>query len=202
THIFLSDFTRAYAETKDNKYFDESFKLLTNWFDNFPLKNKDNIDPLAYHDEGTAIRLLFWFKYYNEFKNLMSEEQIEIFEEKIDETGNLLFQDDFYAGLNNHGMFQDMGLIAYSLFKFENFDDNIIFNKAMDRLVNYFEEVFTSEGVHKEHAPSYHVLLLHSLKQILQTLSKIGYLDDRLKTLQNVFKKGEQYTINITIPDF
>lgn len=202
THIFLSDFTRAYAETKDDKYFIESFKLLTDWFEKFPIEERNSIDPLAYHDEGTAIRLLFWFKYYNEFKDLMNEEQISVFQEKIDEVGDLLFQDDFYAGLNNHGMFQDMGLIAYVLFKFENFEENKIFNKAMDRLVTYFKEVFTSEGIHKEHAPSYHVLLLHSLKQILQTLSKVDYSNDRLKTLQNIFRKGEQYTINITMPDF
>lgn len=202
THIFLSDFTRAYAETKDEKYFHESFKLLTDWFETFPIEKIESVDPLAYHDEGTAIRLLFWFKYYNEFQNLMSDEQVSIFEEKIDEVGNLLYQDDFYAGLNNHGMFQDMGLIAYTLFKFEDFGKNIIFNKAMDRLVTYFKEVFTSEGIHKEHAPSYHVLLIYSLKQILQALEKIEYTDDRLEFLQDIFKKGEDYTINIIMPDF
>src|SRR5699024_5673389 len=130
------------------KYFTESFKLLESWFKQFPITDMDEIDPLAYHDEGTAIRLLFWFKYYNAFQDLMSSEQIELFEEKVDEIGDLLYQDDFYAGLNNHGMFQDMGLIAYTLFKFEEFPENRIFNKAMDRLVTYFKEVFTSEGIH------------------------------------------------------
>ncbi|WP_411843713.1 alginate lyase family protein [Salinicoccus sp. HZC-1] len=202
THIFLSDFTRAYAETKDQKYFIESFKLLENWFNQFPITEIENVDPLAYHDEGTAIRLLFWFKYYNEFRDLMNEDQIRLFEEKIDEIGNLLYQDDFYAGLNNHGMFQDMGLIAYTLFKFEYFAENEIFNKAMDRLTTYFKEVFTSEGIHKEHAPSYHILLIYSLKQILQALEKVDYEDDRVAFLKNIFKKGEDYSINIIMPDF
>lgn len=202
THIFLSDFTRAYAETKDQKYFTESFKLLENWFEQFPVSERGSIDPLAYHDEGSAIRLLFWFKYYNEFQDLMNDEQIRLFEEKIDEIGNLLYQDDFYAGLNNHGMFQDMGLIAYTLFKFEEFPENKIFNKAMDRIVTYFQEVFTSEGIHKEHAPSYHILLIYSLKQILQALEKVDYEDDRVAFLKNIFKKGEDYSINIIMPDF
>lgn len=202
THIFLSDFTRAYAETKDQKYFIESFKLLENWFKQFPITQIENVDPLAYHDEGTAIRLLFWFKYYNEFRDLMNDDQIRLFEEKIDEIGNLLYQDDFYAGLNNHGMFQDMGLIAYTLFKFEYFAENEIFNRAMDRLTTYFKEVFTSEGIHKEHAPSYHILLIYSLKQILQALEKVDYEDDRVAFLKNIFKKGEDYSINIIMPDF
>src|SRR5699024_927753 len=186
----------------DRKYFAESFKLLENWFEQFPITDMENIDPLAYHDEGTAIRLLFWFKYYNEFQDLMNTDQVQLLESKIDETGNLLYKDDFYAGLNNHGMFQDMGLIAYTLFKFEKFPENEIFNKAMDRLVNYFKEVFTSEGIHKEHAPSYHILLIYSLKQILQALNKVEYEDDRVTFLKDIFKKGEDYTINIIMPDF
>jgi len=202
THIFLSDFTRAYAETKNEKYFNESFYLLESWFENFPISKKEELDPLAYHDEGTAIRLLYWFKYYNEFFNMFSDSQITLFESKIDEVGELLCQDDFYAGLNNHGMFQDMGLIAYSLFKFEDFSQNDVFNKAMDRLNTYFKEVFTSEGIHKEHAPSYHILLIYSLKQILQSLEKVEYTDERVVFLQGIFEKGEDYTINIIMPDF
>src|SRR5699024_2355662 len=186
----------------DRKYFAESFKLLENWFEQFPITDMENIDPLAYHDEGTAIRLLFWFKYYNEFQDLMNTDQVQLLESKIDETGNLLYKDDFYAGLNNHGMFQDMDLIAYTLFKFEKFPENEIFNKAMDRLVNYFKEVFTSEGIHKEHAPSYHILLIYSVKQILQALNKVEYEDDRVTFLKDIFKKGEDYTINIIMPDF
>lgn len=202
THIFLADFTRAYAETGDEKYFTESFKLLENWFNTFPLSKIDTIDPLAYHDEGTSIRLLFWFKYYAQFRELFSEEQKQLIESKIDEAGNLLFQDKFYAGLNNHGMFQDTGLVAYSLFKFEDFANNEMFDKALNRIENYFKEVFTSEGIHKEHAPSYHVLLIHSLKSIIQSLEKIEYSDERVEFFKGIYKKGEDYTINIITPDF
>lgn len=202
THIFLNDFTRAYSETKDEKYFRESFKLLENWFKNFPLEKIDDIDPLAYHDEGTAIRLLFWFKYYSQFLDLFQPEELSTFESKIDETAALLNSDEFYAGLNNHGMFQDMSLLAYSFYKFEYFAENTIFNKALERIYIYFREVFTSEGVHKEHAPSYHVLLLHNLKQILTSLNLADYSDYRTDGLKDIFDKGEIYTINITMPDF
>ncbi|WP_052256875.1 accessory Sec system protein Asp2 [Salinicoccus sp. YB14-2] len=202
THIFLSDFTRAYSETKDEKYFTESFKLLNDWFETFPVEKIDSIDPLAYHDEGTAIRLLFWFKYYNQFIELFQPEQLSLFESKIEETVTLLNSDEFYAGLNNHGMFQDMSLLAYSFYKYEDFSESDIFNKALERIYIYFREVFTSEGVHKEHAPSYHVLLLHSLKQILTSLNLADYSDFRTDSLKDIFGKGEIYTINITMPDF
>lgn len=202
THIFLADFTRAYAETKDIKFFEESFKLLEDWFKVFPMEKRNEIDPLAYHDEGTSIRLLFWFKYYAQFHHLMTEEQLNIFETQIDRAGGLLYEDDFYAGLNNHGMFQDVGLVAYSLFKYEKFEDSEMFNKAMGRIENYFREVFTSEGIHKEHAPSYHILLIHSLKQLLVTLDKMEFTDRRVEYLKDIFAKGEKYIINIVFPDF
>lgn len=202
THIFLADFTRAYAETKDEKYFSESFKLLEDWFKVFPMEKRNEIDPLAYHDEGTSIRLLFWFKYFAQFNHLMNEEQLSLFLNQIDKAGDLLYDDDFYAGLNNHGMFQDVGLVAYSLFKFDDFQNNKVFNKALDRIEHYFKEVFTSEGIHKEHAPSYHILLIHSLKQLLVTLDKIEYTDDRVEYLKDIFAKGEKYIINIVFPDF
>lgn len=201
THIFLADFTRAYAETEDEKYFTESFKLIENWFETFPIEKRTEIDPLSYHDEGSSIRLLFWFKYYSQFYNLLSDEQKQYLENQFDKLANLLSDDKFYAGLNNHGMFQDMGLIAYSLFKFENFGENPLFNKSLNRIEEYFSKVFTSDGIHKEHAPSYHLLLIYSLKQILESLEKAGYKDSRTEFLDSVYRKGEDYSINIILPD-
>src|SRR5699024_7434717 len=141
-------------------------------------------------------------KYYNQFYDLFQPEQISILENKIEETVSLLNSDEFYAGLNNHGMFQDMSLLAYSFYKYEDFSESETFNKALERIYIYFNEVFTSEGVHKEHAPSYHVLLLHSLKQIIASLSLADYSDYRTDCLKDIFQKGEIYTINITMPDF
>src|SRR5699024_6935568 len=59
-----------------------------------------------------------------------------------------------------------------------------------------------SEGVHKEHSPSYHVLLIHSLKQILQTLEMAGYNDEKVDILRSIFNKAANYTTNIVTPDF
>src|SRR5699024_2210141 len=49
THIFLMDFTSAYNKTKDIKYFEESIKLLINWFETFPIEDRNNIEDMAYH---------------------------------------------------------------------------------------------------------------------------------------------------------
>lgn len=202
THIFLSDFTRAYYETGDEKYFFESFSILESWFKTFPIEKRNEVDELAYHDEGTARRLLFWFKYYNQFFDLFSNEQIQLLNSKIDETAELLTQKDFYAGSNNHGLFQDMSLIAYSLYKYEDFEGSTIFKKSLSRIENYFKEVFSKEGIHKEHAPSYHVLLIYSLKQILEALKSADIKDGKLNLLSDIYRKGENYIVNVVMPDY
>lgn len=202
THVFLSDFISAYAETKDKKYFVESFKLLEDWFSRFPVSLKDEIEEIAYHPEGTAIRLLFWMKYYNQFYNLFTEEQRNIFDSNISETAELLMSEEFYAGMTNHGLFQNMGLLAFSIYKNENFQESELFQKALERIHNYVKEVFTEEGVHQEHSPSYHVLLVHNIKQILETFKLIEYSDEKILKLNKLFIGMENYTTSIVTPDF
>lgn len=202
THIFLDDFIAAYENTGEKHYFYSSFNILNDWFIKFPITQINKIDPLAYHDEGSAQRLLYWLKYYYTFYNLFDDFQKETLEVKIDEIAKLLSNDDFYAGLNNHGMFQDMSIVAYSIYKFERFDAEQLFNRSINRIIYYFEQVFTLEGVHKEHAPSYHILLLLSLKKFLNTLNKSGYQDQRIEFLNDVMRKGEQYILSIITPDF
>lgn len=201
-HVFLSDFTNAYLETGEDKYFTESFKILENWFEKFPVSIKDEIEDLAYHPEGTAIRLLFWMKYYSVFYDLFTNDQMIKFDNIIDDTAKLLYQDEFYAGMTNHGLFQNMGLLAYSIYKDENYQTTEVFQKSLDRIYTYVKEVFTIEGVHKEHSPSYHVLLVHNIKQIIETFKLINYDNYKINTLYKLFKKMESYTINIVTPDF
>lgn len=202
THVFLSDFIEAYSNTKDIIYFNESFKIMRDWFTKYPVENKENVEELAYHPEGTAIRLLFWMKYYNQFFDLFDDEERKIFDNIITDTGKLLAQEDFYAGMTNHGLFQNMGLLAYVVYDDENFQDSDLFHLALDRIYAYVNEVFTSEGVHKEHSPSYHVLLVHNIKQILETFKLLGFKNEKINILKELFDKMEHYTINIVTPEF
>src|SRR5699024_4932400 len=150
THVFLSDFIEAYSKTKDIIYFNESFKIMRDWFSRYPVENKDNVEELAYHPEGTAIRLLFWMKYYNRFYELFNNEERLIFDKNIKNTAKLIAKEDFYEGMTNHGLFKNMGLLAYVIYDDENFQDSDLFQLALERMYVYVKEVFTNEGVHQE----------------------------------------------------
>lgn len=64
-------------------------------------------------------------------------------------------------------MFQDRALLTYaSYFKGENPSLEKYIKLAVTRLKDYFEKVFTEEGVHKEHSPSYHLLVASNIKKL------------------------------------
>lgn len=202
TNYFLEDFAHSYIVTEEPKYLNYSFRLLENWIETFPTNKIQELDPLAYHDEGTAIRLLFWFKYYYKLYDVLNDQQKEILNINIKEQIKVLLDESFYSGINNHGMFQDIAIIAFSIFDSEEFYEKQVFKTSLQRIEQYFKEVFTSEGVHKEHAPSYHILVLHNLKHIILALRNADYKDEKVNYLESIYKKGEEYIINVTMPNF
>lgn len=202
TNYFLEDFAHAYIETENKEYLDYSLYLLKDWIEKFPVNKIDEVDTLAYHDEGTAIRLLFWLKYYYKVFEGLSIEDKEFLDTNIIKQSKVLTNERFYSGVNNHGMFQDIAIIAYTIFDDERFYENDLFKVSLQRITQYFEEVFTSEGVHKEHAPSYHILVLHNLKHVILALRNANYKDDKVDFLEGIYKKGEEYIINVTMPNF
>lgn len=202
THYFLEDFAHAYLVTQDEKYLNHSLYLLKNWIEKFPAYKFKDVESLAYHDEGTAIRLLFWLKYYYKVFDKLSSDDKNYLNENIVEQSKILTNNQFYSGVNNHGMFQDIAIIAYTIFDDDNFYENELFKTSLQRITQYFQEVFTSEGVHKEHAPSYHILVLHNLKHVILALRNADYKDDKVDFLESIYKKGEQYIINVTMPNF
>src|SRR5690625_386351 len=177
TNFFLEDFAHSLIVTEDEKYLDYALNLLRNWIKTFPTNKINEVDPLAYHDEGTAIRLLFWFKFYYKVYDFLNDDEKEFMNSNIKNQVQILLDEEFYAGVNNHGMFQDIAILAYTIVESEEFYNSPNFNKSLKRIELYFREVFTDEGIHKEHAPSYHMLVLHNLKHVILALRNAKYTD-------------------------
>lgn len=110
----------------------------------------------AWSDDSVA-RRVFRLSYWGYlFQKQFSEEDLTLLKGVLEEQAELLTQDSFYNYNHNHGMYQDIGLIAYALF-WEP-DDEVraeYLELARTRSEAYFDYVFTEEGVHKEHSPRY-----------------------------------------------
>lgn len=197
---FLGDLYIAYNRTKDAEYLIKGQKVIENWF-----KYRDNneADKMVYHDETTALRLTYLLKFYYISFEVLDDEFISNLELEIENTVTLLKKDSFHSTNTNHGMFQDMSLLAYVILKFENPKTNEIYKLAVQRLLDYFHTCFTKDGVHKEHSPDYHYMVTNNVKKISDIITKLdpGNLTEHEKELINIFKNAESYSMYILQPN-
>ena len=93
--------------------------------------------------------------------------------------GDFLADNIHYTAGNNHGIFQDRSLIELALL-FPNMENSQYwYNKAMDRLMIHVNNDVTPSGVHKEHSPSYHIVILNLFKGINDFITQFGIKEIR-----------------------
>lgn len=163
--VFIYPLIDLYKKTKDKKYLDKCVDILEQWISKFRYNGKTKC--MSFHDETTALRIRNLIYLFDISKNILEIDSMQIIYEEIRYTANILSKNDFYSLNTNHGFFQDISLIVYS--KYFKFDANS--NKynmlAQERIKSYFEYIFTSDGVHKEHSPEYHFLIIEIIKRVI-----------------------------------
>lgn len=176
-HFLIIDLAQAFKHTANSAYIHKGYEIIEDWILKNPFKNPANA--MAWHDETTARRLINWIAFFDVSRRILSKEEIAFLFESIEAHAELLSDDNFYSKNTNHGMFQDQALIVYSdyFFCIEGSKNYKLF--ACSRLKQYLDFIFSKEGVHLEHSPSYHVLIAHSL------LDYINYFKNQNDSLQN-----------------
>lgn len=154
---------------------------------------------MAYHDETTAqrvINFLAWLDACNEY--IPDQLKNDIWNLVGDEV-DLLATDDFYAGVNNHGMFQDIAILvahAYGVCS-ERLD---YVEKAIKRLEAYFEDCFTVDGIHTENSPSYHTLVSRYLSMVEDYLEKTNRVGE-VRDFKRLLEGADEYAAFALAPD-
>lgn len=197
-HTFLGCLTDAYREVGDIKYLLKGMDLIRDWIGKHSFETHK--ETMAYHDETTALRLQYWQRFYIHAKNKIDESDCEMLEKEMWETAALLATEEFHSTNTNHGMFQDIALLLFSLyFKGESEKCKHYKQLSIQRLKTYFSFTFTSEGVHKEHSPSYHMLVSGNVKKVANWLEKID--PEASEYFTELFKQSERYSTFIIRPD-
>jgi hypothetical protein len=196
---FLGCLTDAYKETQDIKYINKGMELINDWLKQHSyLKDKGK---MAYHDETTALRLEYFLKFYIFARNIISETDQKKLETRMWETASLLADDDFHSTNTNHGMFQDISLLLFAFYfngQNNNLGDSYVI-LAVRRLKDYFLDVYTKDGVHKEQSPSYHMLVTQNIKKLISWIEEIDPLIS--KEFINIYNKSEEFSTYIIRPD-
>ncbi|CAI9406320.1 hypothetical protein AESSP_01602 [Aestuariimicrobium sp. T2.26MG-19.2B] len=134
---------------------------------------------MAFHDETTAQRLTMHLAMMDAWSKHLDEGQLGELHEFLDQTADLLASDTFHAGLNNHGMFQDIAVVNWAgvaTWESEELRQSLLAT-ALGRLNAYFRHAFTAEGVHIEHAPNYHLMVSRQLMAHLEVLRAVDHVE-------------------------
>ncbi|MDU4912103.1 heparinase II/III family protein [Clostridium baratii] len=196
--LFIGDMLYAYEKNKDKNILNKIIYIIDKWFKENKYIDKKNT--MAYHDETTALRMNHLLLV---FVKLIKEDiiWIERLFEYIKETAEILYSEDFYAGDNNHGMFQSFALLKYSLVFDMEICTEIYRNKSIERLNKYFSGVYTKDGIAKEHSPKYHILITKYLNNYNSIINKYNINENSDIKFTDIIKNAENFIVNITKPN-
>ncbi|OXS55486.1 hypothetical protein B1B00_18660 [Bacillus sp. DSM 27956] len=189
----LGCLTDSFLESQDTMYMIKGLEIIKDWKSTHEYSKDKNT--MAFHDETTALRLQYLLRFYLITQEVLPSEDKVMLEEEMSATNHLLAQDHFHSTDTNHGMFQDIALLLYSCY----FNQKEFIQLALDRLLSYFNHVYTTEGVHKEHSPAYHLVVSNNLMKLIDFLATFD--TNVSNKLKKIFDKTEEFATYIIRPD-
>ncbi|WP_165968659.1 heparinase II/III family protein [Arthrobacter crusticola] len=155
---------------------------------------------MAYHDETTAQRLLSLIAIRPAIAAVLPREDAEVLAPLMSSTAALLARQEFHAGSNNHGMFQDLALLYWSIVADNPHSNHAeYYSLAMSRLRRYFEASFTADGVHVENAPTYHLMVSRQAKNVMDLAVAAEHTDSAFYS--NLIRRAERYATHALMPN-
>ncbi|MCS3492106.1 hypothetical protein M2368_001078 [Arthrobacter sp. JUb119] len=153
-------------------------------------------DPMAYHDETTALRLQSLMALH---RSPIGPQLGDSFGALIERTAGLLSEESFHSGLNNHGMLQDGALLLYgAILQLEERPIPFEILGIWDRILTYARTTFGSDGVHKEHSPVYHLLVCEKLSDYARLAAAMRMPSSAF--LRNLLVQAARFALHATTP--
>ncbi len=197
-HTFLGCLAEGFRETRDERYLAKGLEIIRDWVSKFSYEK--DADTMAYHDETTALRLKYWLRLYILSKGTISEMDSEFLEMEMEKLARLLANQKFHSTGTNHGMFQDIALLTYSLYFQSTIKNGQKYRSiSIQRIVDYFTLIFTDEGIHKEHSPAYHLIISTNITKLVKLLQQFD--PEKCEYFSNLLKNSEKYFVHVVRPD-
>ena len=179
---FLTDWAGAgplLPDSEASALSDLIVELFSAWEERFG-DERITAPEMAFHDETTAQRMLGLVSVLDSLT--FTNAQRETLTDLAHRTAALLAEPDFYGGVNNHGMFQDLAILAWAVLIAPADDParTSAWDLAAQRLRDYFSSCFTSEGVHIENTPTYHVMVARYLPLLAELFTNADSPDAEL----------------------
>lgn len=194
-NAFIGDAIRVHQDAPDQSILIAALRMALLWADAHTWS--EHSTSMAYHDETTARRVAYWTRLLIVARTENVEPDMVLrLEERLSKEASVLAQDSFYAGKNNHGMFQNFAIIYYCALI--EYSDSRVKN-SLNRLLEYFEWSVGYDGVHKEHSPSYNYLIARNMAAHIELF---GHLDKTIaQRIGLVLERMSRYALSIVAPD-
>lgn len=188
--------------SSNQSYLNGIASYIESWVEEYlDIDDSSPLYPTVYHDETTAQRMNNAIRLHAIYKSTEYESTLLALEKLLDHTARKLFSDEFYAGRNNHGMFQAKALRDYSVYAtWANSETrNKYLTTSLIRIDEYFLYCFTSEGVHIEHSPSYHLMIVRHVYEHAQFLEALT--GNSSEILQEILENAERHSVHTIQPN-
>ena len=153
------------AGERDKGYLEAALEVALDWAAQHIDRDRSQVSPMAWYDMAVGLRAYRLAYVFDEARRrgLASEEELNLLEDTVQMHREALIGEESFAAHSNHGLYQACGQLAMArrLSDLPGMDEAA--DQARRRLAVAIASQFSSEGVHKEHSPGYHLRVLESL---------------------------------------
>jgi hypothetical protein len=157
----------AYDRTRDRRYLDFAVDVAVDWITQYP--STEVSSDFAWYDMAVGLRAyrLAYILDSAARSERQGDDVIETLTDSLLLHAAVLDEDDRFAWHSNHGIYQAAGQLALAR-RFPDLPGMAETEQhAMARLRDLMRRQFTAEGVHREHSPGYHRMLLETITGLL-----------------------------------
>jgi hypothetical protein len=170
----------AYESTNKIEYLKKAKWYIQSWIDlNFPENNAKSQWAWKPHSVANRLVNILHFYWMQKDTEEATIQFTDILKPILIEHGDFLADSNNYEDYN-HGIFQDQALMELAVF-FKNFDKSSEWLEiSRRRLKRRLDIDFTESGVHREHSPGYHIIVMNLFINIKKFMDyhKVSYFDN------------------------
>lgn len=165
----LNLFLHSHSMTGKARYLEIPIAIIDDWLDhNSDLANP--VSPMAWYDMAVGVRAYRLAYTLEAAEDLLSAEQKEKYWLSLLQHAEWLADDANIAFHTNHGFYQAAGQLAMARRFIDRHPAMVeAWYQAKRRIIEMMQRQFNVEGVHREHSPFYHYMVLTTLKGILES---------------------------------
>lgn len=201
---WLDDLLVAYRETREIEYLHRAEHIVMDWIARNSTYLRRPPSEFSWNDHSTALRATVWVRYWEAWRRspLWSEDKANRFLSSMFAHAAHLADPTFYTRRHNHGMDQDIALLAIAAAFPDHKRSRDWIDLAARRVREQIEHLVSPNGVQLEHSPAYQLTTLAHLDELQRFSQKVGIsIDAHGGPLAELLRKMADVATVFILPD-